>query len=97
MELKKEDIIKVLENNTVWFEALYEDLIHKGRFDDIADEIVKLTIPVAVSSADFEKPSFQEMRKKVIDSKQFTKKDGLYYHRQKGWKNLREAYEIAIS
>ena len=50
MELKKEDIIKVLENNTVWFEALYENLIHKGRFDDIADEIVKLTIPVVIVS-----------------------------------------------
>ena len=50
MELKKEDIIKVLENNTVWFEALYEDLIHKGRFEAIADEIVKLTIPVVVCS-----------------------------------------------
>lgn len=56
-----------------------------------------LTIPVVVCSADFEKPSFQKMRKKVTESKQFTKKDGLYYHRKKGWKNLREAYEIVIS
>lgn len=65
--------------------------------EDITELVKKLTIPVVVSSSDFKKPTFQEMRKKVMDSKQFTKRDGLWHHRQFGWKNLREAYKIVTS
>lgn len=72
-ELRKEDIIKVLENNTVWFEALYEDLIHKGRFEAIADEIVNLSIHSAVESKDTspdeEKVDWSNLENSGLDTK----------------------------
>ena len=42
MELNKNNIVKILEENTDWFEDQYQDLIHKGKFEKIADEIIKL-------------------------------------------------------
>jgi hypothetical protein len=73
----------------------------KNQFDYLLltrNELAKqLTIPVVVSSADFEKPTFQEMREEVLSNKLWSKQDGLYRHFKWGTKTLREAYKIATS
>ena len=63
--------------------------------NEVLDEA--LTIPFVVSSADFEKPTFQEMREEVLSNKLWSKQDGLYRHFKWGTKTLREAYKIAKS
>ena len=93
--MKAEDFIELIEQNR--FDKISKNgmTLIAERFRELQSK--QLTLTDVVSSVDFEKPTFREMREEVLSNQLWSEQNELYRHFKWGTKTLREAYEIATS
>ena len=87
---KENGSVKINPENT----KLYDYIKH---LENKLEQAEQLTLTDVVSSVDFEKPTFREMREEVLSNQLWSEQNELYRHFKWGTKTLREAYEIATS